>query len=997
MAKFKTKARTLDLLGRQQIAGIPTAINELFKNAYDAYADNVDVDYFRVNKLFILRDNGIGMTKDDFESRWLTLGTDSKVINSKIASPPIDKSKPFRPITGEKGIGRLAIASVGSQVLILTRAKSINNHNKIVAAFINWEIFELPNINLDDITIPVKEFEILPTIEQIESMKQEVIDSLSLLVNKNEIDREPAEKIIKTIQKFKVDCLTLNKTLIDVNSDENKGFSLSRDNSGTHFYIQPVNENLNDDIDGDKKRNIATKIEKMLLGFTNTMTPNHPKPQIITAFRDYKSDDGTYSNLFDKDNFFIPEDFTFVDHHIQGEFDKYGQFSGKVKIFQENEFDHKIIWNGNSYRETQCGAFSINFAYIQGLLKQSIIDAENHNRIFAKADKYGGLYLYKDNIRILPYGDSDFDWLDIEKNRTKKASVYFFSFRRMFGVIDLKQDINFELKEKAGREGFIENKAYRQLRSILKNFFEQLAVDFFREDGGPKSKVWAEKRAEREAHYEALKKHEKRAKARKDKFQKSLNNFFDDLKNDVFARHVEKIIASLENDLNSLSYISDSEELTNAILNLEISARSQLSEYIEKIRIPIPRGFTISKDTRRDFEAYGLEFALLESGIFKDAFNKIDIYIEDISHDLHVEISKRKRLEQAVDAISTQAYQIATITERETKQALAEVSKNVAHVASELMIGLEDKIKEIKDSFKSLNINNSDDFDLVDKRKELENEILNEKNRATEIFDSITKQLQNVYFQKDNNEQIVTSDQMYDSISEELDELRERVQADIELSQLGLAVGVIHHEFSSTVKSIRSSIQDLKVWAEVNEKLEHVYKNIKINFEHLDGYLTLFTPLNRRLYRNREHIKANDIKIFLIDLFGARFERHNIQLKSTKGFSKSTLYGFRSTFYPVFVNLIDNAIYWLNESNVAEKIIRLHADDQGFYISNNGVEISPKDVEKIFELGFSRKSNGRGMGLHISREVLQSENYELYLLESPREGSSVTFKIMKKD
>lgn len=33
MAKFKTSARTLDLLGRQQIAGIPTAINELFKNA----------------------------------------------------------------------------------------------------------------------------------------------------------------------------------------------------------------------------------------------------------------------------------------------------------------------------------------------------------------------------------------------------------------------------------------------------------------------------------------------------------------------------------------------------------------------------------------------------------------------------------------------------------------------------------------------------------------------------------------------------------------------------------------------------------------------------------------------------------------------------------------------------------------------------------------------------------------------------------------------------
>ena len=47
MAQFKTRARALDLLGRQQIAGIPTAINELIKNAYDAYADHFDASYLR--------------------------------------------------------------------------------------------------------------------------------------------------------------------------------------------------------------------------------------------------------------------------------------------------------------------------------------------------------------------------------------------------------------------------------------------------------------------------------------------------------------------------------------------------------------------------------------------------------------------------------------------------------------------------------------------------------------------------------------------------------------------------------------------------------------------------------------------------------------------------------------------------------------------------------------------------------------------------------------
>ena len=45
----------------------------------------------------------------------------------------------------------------------------------------------------------------------------------------------------------------------------------------------------------------------------------------------------------------------------------------------------------------------------------------------------GGLYIYRDGIRVLPYGDTDYDWLDIELRRTKSARHYYFSHRKMFG------------------------------------------------------------------------------------------------------------------------------------------------------------------------------------------------------------------------------------------------------------------------------------------------------------------------------------------------------------------------------------------------------------------------------------------------------------------------------------------------------------------------------------------------------------------------------------
>ena len=130
-------------------------------------------------------------------------------------------------------------------------------------------------------------------------------------------------------------------------------------------------------------------------------------------------------------------------------------------------------------------------------------------------------------------------------------------------------------------------------------------------------------------------------------------------------------------------------------------------------------------------------------------------------------------------------------------------------------------------------------------------------------------------------------------------DLEDKITSDVELSQLGLAIGIIHHEFSSTVHSIRNSIKDLKAWADVNEKMEGVYINIRTNFEHLDSYLNMFTPLNRRLQRIKEDIPANDIRIYIADLFYPRFERHCISLKQTKGFSKRSIYGLDqlSTLY----------------------------------------------------------------------------------------------------
>ncbi|MYJ59290.1 MAG: hypothetical protein F4094_02170 [Synechococcus sp. SB0672_bin_6] len=467
MATFKTRARTLDMLGRQQIAGIPTAISELFKNAHDAYADHVEIDHYRLDGLFVLRDDGVGMSRDDFMTRWLTIGTESKFASGR--RPPQDPEKETRPMLGEKGIGRLAIATIGPQLLVLTRAKTNDGASDLTAAFLNWSIFEWPGIDLEEIDIPVRSFPsgTLPSAHDVAEMVGKFRANAEGLGHA--VERRLLDKIVDELDQFNIDPQEIDSY--------NKKLSLGRNNSGTHFIIKPASSLLADDIDGDSadsKATVlgkATPLKKILLGFSNTMTPKS-HTVIHTVFRDHKMED-LVEDLIAENDFFTPDEFQNADHQIQGEFDKFGQFRGKVSIYGETRADHVIPWIGGRGVPTLCGTFSINFAAFEGESKSSTIPNDEYARLTAKAEQLGGLYIYRNGIRVLPYGDPEYDWLGIEVNRSKSASHYYFSHRKMFGVVEIDAENNHKLLEKAGREGF------KRIKHIV-NFGRFFGISFFR-------------------------------------------------------------------------------------------------------------------------------------------------------------------------------------------------------------------------------------------------------------------------------------------------------------------------------------------------------------------------------------------------------------------------------------------------------------------------------------------------------------------------------------
>ena len=85
----------------------------------------------------------------------------------------------------------------------------------------------------------------------------------------------------------------------------------------------------------------------------------------------------------------------------------------------------------------------------------------------------------------------------------------------------------------------------------------------------------------------------------------------------------------------------------------------------------------------------------------------------------------------------------------------------------------------------------------------------------------------------------------------------------------------------------------------------------------------------------------------------------------------------------VFINLLDNSVYWLkHKSNKEERkiIITFDIEDKTIVFSDNGPGISPDHEKFIFEAFFSGKGEeGRGLGLYIARQLLEKNDFSINL------------------
>lgn len=204
--------------------------------------------------------------------------------------------------------------------------------------------------------------------------------------------------------------------------------------------------------------------------------------------------------------------------------------------------------------------------------------------------------------------------------------------------------------------------------------------------------------------------------------------------------------------------------------------------------------------------------------------------------------------------------------------------------------------------------------------------------------------------------------------------------------QLSQPLTTIALRADTTKRDLAKSGQDPKVITSLDEistqstKLAELVKNLRQLF---GSQSHEFAPLNLQKHINE-----------IIEIVEPSLNSKKITL-TTHYQSNPTVFGDGIQLQQVLINVLNNAIDALAPSDVEPKEIIVNlTNDEKFAvltIKDNGVGIDPKTLASIFELYKTTKKGGLGVGLWLSKTIMENHHGSIFAYNDPNGGA--TFKM----
>lgn len=506
--QFAVSAKTARLIGRENISDVDGAVIELIKNAYDADAKCVFVqfnipfpevpqnipfelatsvfneaelahllrfylndgkcfvkknnltsaeeqdltDYLFKHDTIIIIDNGCGMNEAILRTAWMNIGTNDKEERRVSAGGRIK--------TGAKGIGRFALDKLSMATTVYTKSSA----DTLKKWEIDWRQFDTA-LMLEEVSASIEDYD----------------------GNYDDLAKKIAKEKVKSFEKY------------DWNTGTAIILSPIREKwSVPHF--QKINRNLKSLFPGTNNLQFDIYVDNVFYpsySFANerfslgendydykisgdfdgkdTLTIKINRNEIDTRKIKLTVEDSKQQYDLMLNDFWSREAFQ-VDTHRRSDYAKQITFSLSVSAL--TKIDPATI--------EMVGPFQAELYFLKNTnstikIVKPIIPSRRKDVL----SNYSGIKLYRDGFKVRPYGEdgSSFDWLGLgERARKNPGAVsndapWRVQTNQIIGAIRISKDGNPQLVDMANREGLAINDAYNTFVAIIEKIIETFEGD----------------------------------------------------------------------------------------------------------------------------------------------------------------------------------------------------------------------------------------------------------------------------------------------------------------------------------------------------------------------------------------------------------------------------------------------------------------------------------------------------------------------------------------
>jgi PAS domain S-box-containing protein len=226
-----------------------------------------------------------------------------------------------------------------------------------------------------------------------------------------------------------------------------------------------------------------------------------------------------------------------------------------------------------------------------------------------------------------------------------------------------------------------------------------------------------------------------------------------------------------------------------------------------------------------------------------------------------------------------------------------------------------------------------------------------------------------------------------------IESINTQLQVSERLAALGRITAGVAHEVKNPLNSMRLWLENLKesVPMEPDSNGAQAVQVLDKEIDRLDAVVKRFLDFTRPMEIRLEATHLPDLLKEVLEIAQPQFQKASVQVAQLLPIDVPEVYVDRALLQQAVLNLVLNAVDAMPEGGQLRVVLSRRGDMAEITVGDTGKGISPENRQKIFQLFFTTRPGGSGIGLASTFRIVQLHNGSIDFTSEV--GRGTTFRI----